>query len=877
MKKILLISVIIILGLTQLYPSNFPGFIENKGQIIDQDYNPNTEVLFLYASGSIRIQLKENGFSYEIIRTDKIADENIHHMDHFQHMVHRIDIYWIGSNTNIEVAKFGESKDYINYYTASTSNDESIQAHYFSKVIFKNVYDDIDFEFTIESGQPKYNILLHPGADISKVKLKFEGSDDIQITDNKLVITTSLGNIEDNIPYSYQVSGGDNIPVQYIDHDNFTFGFQINGQYDPNETLIIDPIPSVVWSTYYGGVSLDVNRDIIDASSNHLVVTGYSASNTNIATAGAFQNAWAGGYDAMLIKFDTNGVRQWATYYGGTLDDYSFAIDQNSNGDIFMVGQTMSNTNIANGGFQNAHAGGTWDVFLVKFSAAGNRIWGTYYGGANQDLGYGVTVDGNGDILITGWVDLPYAVGTLTTAGTHQPNPIGAANHEAFLAKFATNGARIWGTYYGGTGGDRANLVTVDNNNNIYIAGETMSATNIAFNNAHINAYQDLAGQYDAFLAKFNPNGTIAWGTYIGGTTEDRAFGIEFDGYQSIIVTGITTSNTGLATAGAFQGTNSGGGGDGFICRFHVNGNISWKTYYGGSAYDRLYRLDIDMRGNIYASGQTSSNTGIALNGFQNVHSGGSDAFMVIFDSTGVRNWSSYFGNTANDDSWDIYVQGNGYPTNPIYLVGNTSSAAGIATTGAHQTTYAGGGDAYLTKIFWISPLPVELIDFSAECNTDNIIFSWTSIIEINNDYYTLEKSADMLTWQTVARIPGTGNSNVINHYDYVLSAHQVDEKYFRLTQTDFNGEVKSYPPVSIECGYDELTISIYPNPASDFLSLQSNGKIERVEIFDMKGQLVKLIAGNMYHITIADLVPGVYLLNTYVNEQVFRTKIIKS
>jgi len=856
---------------------NFPGYIENKGQIIDQFNQPNNMVKFLFTAGDLRVQLREAGFSYEVVKYDFIPDTNPDHPPHYTQTIHRIDINWMGASSNIEIEKHGRSNDYINYHTTGTSNEGVSFVHYYQRVVYKNVYENIDFEFILDDGNPKYNIIVRPGGNPSNIQLNYLGSDLIKLENNKLIINTSLGNIEDNIPLSYQDGTSGTIDVEFVEMDENIFGFDVLGEYNQELALIIDPVPAIVWATYYGGFGADISRDIIEANNSNLLICGHSSSTTNIATAGAYLTVASGSYDVMLMEFDTSGVRQWATYYGGAGEDYSYVVDQDSDGEIYLVGQTSSVANIAAGGFQNVYGNGGYDAFLVKFSVAGLFIWGSYYGGTDQDLGYGLVVDGNDNIIITGWAGGGYAVGVMSTAGAHQPTSGGA--WDAFLAKFDGGGNRLWGTYFGGGQDDRANLVTVDNNNNIYLTGETRSPNNIAYNNFHMGAFQ--GGTWDAFLSKFDPNGTIVWSSYIGGTAEDRSFGVEYDGAQHVVITGHTYSNTGFSTAGAYQLANNGGG-DGFICRFDLDGNISWKTYFGGAAYDRAYRLDIDNLQNIYASGQTASAANIATNGFQNIYGTNSDAFVALLDPTGNLQWSSYYGGSASDDCWDIHVMGNGYPTNAFYMVGQTNSAGSISTPGSHQPAIVGGTDAYIAKIFPTVPLPVELSHFSADCKPQEITFSWSTTAEINNDYYTIEKSNNAIVWEEVASVIGAGNSNSINQYGFNLSLNDLktDEQYFRLRQTDFNGIQKIYSPVVVSCDLNPsiVSVDVFPNPSSGYITVQSSGKITGLWLMDINGKI--LISNSdikdLDNIDVSFLENGIYTLCIKTDDSVIARKIVK-
>src|SRR5687768_3245907 len=153
MKRNLLIIIILLIRIPGLFASSFDGFIENKGQIIDQHGNLNSNVLFFFASGDIKVQLRETGFSYEVSRADKIKNDNPFELDLYQHNIHRIDINWTDANPNPVIEKYGRSKDYLNYYTNSTPSEGITDVHYYSKVTFKNVYDQIDFEFIISDGK----------------------------------------------------------------------------------------------------------------------------------------------------------------------------------------------------------------------------------------------------------------------------------------------------------------------------------------------------------------------------------------------------------------------------------------------------------------------------------------------------------------------------------------------------------------------------------------------------------------------------------------------------------------------------------------------------------------------------------------------------
>src|SRR5690606_36384411 len=111
---------------------------------------------------------------------------------------------------------------------------------------------------------------------------------------------------------------------------------------------------------------------------------------------------YGGGFnDTYLVKVNSNGVRQWATYYGGSDQDYGTSCATDGSGNVYLTGYTASTTNIASGGHQNTH-GGDVEAFLVKFNNAGIRQWATYYGGSNSDSFYSCATDGSGNVYLAG-------------------------------------------------------------------------------------------------------------------------------------------------------------------------------------------------------------------------------------------------------------------------------------------------------------------------------------------------------------------------------------------------------------------------------------------------------------------------------------------
>jgi hypothetical protein len=459
------------------------------------------------------------------------------------------------------------------------------------------------------------------------------------------------------------------------------------------------------WGTYYTGTGQvwpngeeRGNSCITDAAGNVYMV-GFTSSISDIATAGAHQTVYAGGpivfgtggYDAFLVKFNSSGVRQWATYYGGSQDDMGISCAVDASGNVYMIGSTSSTSGIATAG---AHETTINDGFLVKFNSSGVRQWGTYFEGN----GNACTTDASGNIYIVG---LTNSTSGIATAGAHQTVMSGSG--DAFLVKFNSSGVKQWGTYFGGassgaSGMEKGISCATDALGNVYMVGQTPSTSGIATTGAHQTIYG--GGSCDAFLVKFNSSGVMQSGTYYGGAGVDIGYSCATDATGNVYLAGDTQqeflpASSGMTTIGAHQSAYGGGYSDGFLVKFDSNGLRQWGTYYGGSLLDVSFSCATDASGNVYMSGNTQSSSGIATAGAHQTTV--NDAFLVSFNSSGVRQSGTYYGGIKNVCTSD--ASGN------VYMTGYTQSSSGIATAGAHQTDNGNKGysDAFLVKFSGIS------------------------------------------------------------------------------------------------------------------------------------------------------------------------------
>jgi hypothetical protein len=327
--------------------------------------------------------------------------------------------------------------------------------------------------------------------------------------------------------------------------------------------LKLDASGARQWATYYGGTGNDLGLAFnVDRNGNALLA-GRTNNSSFPTSNGAFQSTMTGLFDAFVVKFDKNGGRQWATMYGGTNADQAFGVAADANGNVLIAGSTESlDFPTSVGAFQPAitdTTGKTFDAFVVKFDPNGARLWGTFLGGLLDDFGQDVTADPSGNIIVTGRttsVDFPVSSTPFQSAY--------AGANDVFIMKFDPNGARQFGTYYGGAGDDNANAVTTDATGNILLTGSTGSSD---FPITPGKGQNINNGGNDIFVVVLNPNGTQQFATYYGGSSDEQGNGAVFGRYGALLVSGNTSSVNFPVSQEPFQSANAGGN-DLFMLKF---------------------------------------------------------------------------------------------------------------------------------------------------------------------------------------------------------------------------------------------------------------------------------------------------------------------
>ena len=584
-------------------------FIENIGQIRDTKGKKRPDVLFLTRSQGVDMYITSKGITYVFRKTEGDTKDKTKDV---KSSLYRLDMEFVGMNKNFNVKKELVVEQQFNYYTPEYPNGISPRAY--KKITVENIYDGIDLVYYEKEGKMKYDFVVKAGADPNNIKMKYKGAGNVYTDkDGSVIITTPMGEIKEEKPYTYSRNTGKKIESAYEVRNNLV-QFEI-AEHSKSEDIIIDPIR--IWATYYGGNNSDGGNNICTDNSGNLYVTGQTY-NYNIPNnfptqelTGAYNQTVHGGgnLDGFILKFNNSGERIWATYYGGSNFDVFGSICTDNSGNLYVTGHTRGTnfpTQTLFGAYNQTYGGG-YDVFILKFNSSGARIWATYYGGSKGDYGFDICTDNSGNLYVTGGTEsinfpkqiLPEAYNQTTCGGSH----------DAFILKFNSSGARLWATYYGGTNYDVGYEICTDNSSNLYVTGETRG-TNFP-KQILSGAYNQttFGGSTDAFILKFNNSGERLWSTYYGGSGEDKGYDICTDNTGNLDVTGYTNGSFPTQTlSGAYNDITHNGYFDIFILKFNSSSERIWATYYGGSGND-YYGSGIctDNTGNFYVTGYTFS------------------------------------------------------------------------------------------------------------------------------------------------------------------------------------------------------------------------------------------------------------------------------
>ena len=324
----------------------------------------------------------------------------------------------------------------------------------------------------------------------------------------------------------------------------------------------------LAYATFLGGGSdYDRGHAIAVDGAGSAYVTGWTDSSDFPTTAGAFdpscgtdgncdfdgQNRYR---DAFVVKLNAAGTGlAYATFLGGSRNDYGYDIAVDEVGSAYVAGYTRSSDfPTTAGAFDTSYNnGGNRDAFVVKVNADGMGLaYATFLGGSRNDYGTNIVVDRAGNAYVAGMTqssDFPTTLGAFDTSYN--------GGYDTFVVKVNVSGTGLaYATFLGGSGEDFGSPIAVDGAGSVYVTGDTDSSdfpTTVGAFDTSQNGY------FDAFLVKVNASGMgLDYATFLGGSDGDAGYAIAMDGVGSVYVTGWTDSSDFPTTVGAFDTSHNG-------------------------------------------------------------------------------------------------------------------------------------------------------------------------------------------------------------------------------------------------------------------------------------------------------------------------------
>lgn len=512
----------------------------------------------------------------------------------------------------------------------------------FARVRYPSVYPGIDALYYGNAGTLEYDFQVRPGADPRSIQMGLGGARRVRVADNgDLVVRLRGGTVRQRRPRAYQTTDGRRIPVsaRYVIRDG-RVGFGL-GRYDRSRELIIDPVLS--YATYLGGNNYDVVTSVAVGSDGSVLLAGGTRSSS-------------------------------LPGYGGT--------------------RTYTNE----------------DAFVTKLAPDGASItYTTVLGGNTATSGYtdAYADDRVNDIMLSGTtaVVVGDTKSNFPTQSTYPADLVGScasAGQNGFLAFVTTSGSLAYSSCFGGASDDSAQSVAqryaggINKTTYTAIAGWTSSDS---WGTGAVAGYQSSrGGAKDGYLMQVGSNNSgcdidanspcifVHYKTYIGGSSDDWAYGLAYDTSGYAVVAGETASSAFPVSSGSALG-----GRDAWVARFGVSSNTNVRSYsvlFGGSSDDAARDIALDSSNNSYIVGSTASSTlpSAATSG-NLVRGGGTDGFIAKLNSSGTVQNSVFAGGTSDDSLGKIAIQQNGSAV-AEYAVGTTAS--GPSASFSPRNTVAG-------------------------------------------------------------------------------------------------------------------------------------------------------------------------------------------
>ena len=543
-------------------------FVENRGQW-------DSRVLYMAQVPAGAIYIHQSG--YTIVQHDPKEWEQLYEAAHghttdgqasrlktgFNVKSHAYKVNFLNASSKTQVVADKALQTVNNYYIGNDPSKWATNCKTYLGVTVADIYPNVDVRYYTQSGQVKYDLIVKPGADLSKIALKYDGIDKLAVKGKELQIPTTVGTLKELAPYTYQYNdnGKKEISNKYIVKDNIV-RFDVK-KHDRSSTLIIDP--TLIFCSFAGSTVDNWGFTATYGPDGSFYGGGISWGAGFPVSTGAYQSTFGGGdYDIGIIKLTPDGSnRVYATYLGGDKKDQPHSLVVDGSGNLVIAGRTESGNKYPTNGSGVFGPGGGWDIIVTKLDASGMMVGSKRIGGTGSD---GVNIsdvrddnslqknygdDGRSEVILDGGnILVASCTQSRESSGSNTGFPIvggfqtsNAGNQDGVFFKVSSDvSTLLYSTYLGGSLNDAAYVLSVSPlNGNIYIGGGTESNNFNGTRNGGI--YPDPRGGIDGFITQLTNAGSLIRSVYMGTAGTDQVYGIQFDKFGFPYVMGQSTGN----------------------------------------------------------------------------------------------------------------------------------------------------------------------------------------------------------------------------------------------------------------------------------------------------------------------------------------------
>jgi hypothetical protein len=603
-----------------------------------------------------------------------------------------------GANPHPRLEPFNRLETRISYFIGNDPEEWHPDVPVWGGVRYVDLYPGVDLEVHSENGQIVQRVVADGAADLSAVRLRVEGAEEVAVASQRLRLHTAVGEL--TLPLLTVEGAPPGAGPTAFHPAPGTCELQspfASASAAPDRSTQAGNRSDLAYATFLGGSGGEYGEAIAVDESGAAYVAGDTGSSDFPITPGAFDTT-PDGADAFVAKLDPAGsALAYATFLGGSEWDVGCAIAVDASGAACVVGRTRSpDFPTTPAAFDTTYHGGyLGDAFVARLNPEGSGLaYATFLGGSDDEEGWAVAVDASGAAYVAGETessDFP------TTPTAFDTTYNGGYWGDAFVAKLNPEGSALaYATFLGGSGWDCGNAIAVDASGAACVAGLTDSpdfpTTPAAFDTT-------LNGYHDTFVARLDPDGSaLAYATFLGGSGSDDGCGVAVDALGAVYVAGWTGSPDFPATPAAFD-TTFNGRTDAFVARLDPAGSeLAYATFLGGSDEDYGVTLAVNASGAAYIAGETrSSDFPTTPTAFDTTFNGGlDDAFVAKLNATGSGLiYATFLGGFDQDDGHAIAVDASG----AAYVAGWTESPDFPTTPASFDTALSGSMDAFVAKL----------------------------------------------------------------------------------------------------------------------------------------------------------------------------------